>query len=77
MPVNMLEQPVTGAFLARLERLLALILPFYVQEGKSYLTVSFGCTGGRHRSVAIAEKVAEALDKLGHAPAIVHRDIDK
>jgi UPF0042 nucleotide-binding protein len=57
--------------------LLALILPFYVQEGKSYLTVAFGCTGGRHRSVAIAEKVAEALDKLGHAPAIVHRDIDK
>ncbi|MEM9520933.1 MAG: RNase adapter RapZ [Actinomycetota bacterium] len=71
------EQPVTGAFLARLERLLALTLPFYVQEGKSYLTVAFGCTGGRHRSVAIAERVAEALDKLGHAPAIVHRDIDK
>lgn len=72
-----LEQPVTGAFLARLERLLALTLPFYVQEGKSYLTVAFGCTGGRHRSVAIAEKVAEVFDKLGHAPAIVHRDIDK
>ena len=72
-----LEQPVTGAFLARLERLLALILPFYVQEGKSYLTVAFGCTGGQHRSVAIAEKMAQALDKLGHAPAIVHRDIDK
>ncbi len=72
-----LEQPVTGAFLARLERLLALILPFYVQEGKSYLTVAFGCTGGRHRSVAIAERMAETLDRLGHAPAIVHRDIDK
>ena len=72
-----LEQPVTGAFLARLERLLALILPFYVQEGKSYLTVAFGCTGGRHRSVAIAEKMAQSLDKLGHAPAIVHRDIEK
>ena len=72
-----LEQPVTGAFLARLERLLALTLPHYVQEGKSYLTVAFGCTGGRHRSVAIAERVAEALDKLGHAPAIVHRDIAK
>ena len=72
-----LEQPVTAAFLARLERLLALILPFYVQEGKSYLTVAFGCTGGRHRSVAIAEKMAESLDKLGHAPAIVHRDIAK
>lgn len=72
-----LEQPVTGAFLARLERLLALILPFYVQEGKSYLTIAFGCTGGRHRSVAIAERVAEVLDQLGHAPAVVHRDVAK
>ena len=72
-----LEQPVTGAFLARLERLLALILPFYVQEGKSYLTIAFGCTGGRHRSVAIAEKMAQTLDRLGHAPAIVHRDVEK
>ncbi len=72
-----LEQPVTGAFLTRLERLLALILPYYVQEGKSYLTLAFGCTGGRHRSVAIAEKMAETLDRLGHAPAVVHRDIDK
>jgi len=71
------EQAVTGAFLARFERLLALILPFYVQEGKSYLTIAFGCTGGRHRSVVIAERVAVALDKLGHAPAIVHRDIEK
>jgi len=72
-----LEQPVTGAFLTRLERLLALILPFYVQEGKSYLTVAFGCTGGRHRSVAIAERMAETLDRLGHAPAVVHRDVEK
>jgi UPF0042 nucleotide-binding protein len=72
-----LEQPVTGAFLARLERLLALILPFYVQEGKSYLTIAFGCTGGRHRSVAIAEKMAQTLDRLGHSPAIVHRDVEK
>lgn len=72
-----LEQPVTGAFLARLERLLALILPFYVQEGKSYFTIAFGCTGGRHRSVAIAEKMATVLDELGHAPAVIHRDVTK
>jgi len=72
-----LEQPVTGAFLARLERLLALILPFYVQEGKSYLTIAFGCTGGRHRSVAIAERMAKVLDQLGHAPAVIHRDVTK
>jgi len=72
-----LEQPVTGAFLARLERLLALILPFFVQEGKSYLTIAFGCTGGRHRSVAIAERMAEVLGQLGHAPAVIHRDVSK
>jgi UPF0042 nucleotide-binding protein len=72
-----LEQPVTGAFLDRLERLLSLVLPFYVDEGKSYLTVAFGCTGGRHRSVAIAERVAELLGGLGHQASVVHRDIAK
>ena len=72
-----LQQPVTGAFLTRLERLLALIVPFYVQEGKSYLTIAFGCTGGRHRSVAIAEKMSGVLEQLGHAPAVVHRDVAK
>lgn len=70
-----LDQAVTGAFLARLERLLALILPFYVQEGKAYFTIAFGCTGGRHRSVAIAEQMAGVMGKLGHAPAVVHRDV--
>jgi UPF0042 nucleotide-binding protein len=72
-----LEQPVTGAFLARMERLLSLVMPFYVAEGKAYLTVAFGCTGGRHRSVAIAERIAEILEKLGHTASVVHRDIDK
>jgi UPF0042 nucleotide-binding protein len=72
-----LDQPVTGAFISRLERLLALILPFFVQEGKSYLTIAFGCTGGRHRSVAIAEEMAEVMGQLGHAPAVVHRDVAK
>ncbi len=72
-----LEQPVTGAFLAHLERLLSLVLPFYVDEGKAYLTVAFGCTGGRHRSVAIAERVSEILERLGHPASVVHRDIEK
>jgi UPF0042 nucleotide-binding protein len=72
-----LAQPVTGAFLARLERLLSLVMPFYVEEGKAYLTVAFGCTGGRHRSVVIAERIAEILEKLGHTASVVHRDIDK
>jgi len=72
-----LEQPVTGAFLARLERLLSLILPFYEQEGKAYLTIAFGCTGGHHRSVAIAERVAEILDRHGYPASATHRDVLK
>jgi len=70
-----LSQPVTEGFLERLERLLELILPLYEQEGKSYLTVAFGCTGGRHRSVAIAERMAVVLEELGVSPSVVHRDI--
>ncbi len=68
-----MRQPVTGEFLARMESLLELLVPQYVAEGKSYLTVAFGCTGGRHRSVAVTEHFAGVLD----APAVVHRDIDK
>lgn len=71
-----LSQPVTAGFLKRLEKLLELILPLYEQEGKSYLTVAFGCTGGRHRSVAIAERMAVALRELGITPSLVHRDIN-
>ncbi len=70
-----LSQPVTEGFLERLERLLELIVPLYEQEGKSYLTVAFGCTGGRHRSVAIAERMAVVLKELGVTPSVAHRDI--
>jgi UPF0042 nucleotide-binding protein len=67
----------TSAFLDRLEHLLELLLPAYVKEGKSYLTLAFGCTGGRHRSVAIAEQVARALRRRGFDPAVVHRDVGR
>ncbi|HVN51237.1 MAG TPA: RNase adapter RapZ [Acidimicrobiales bacterium] len=70
-----LGQPVSGQFLDSLMSLLALLLPAYVAEGKSYLTVAFGCTGGRHRSVAIAEEVARRLRELGHDPKVAHRDL--
>ncbi|MEE9226512.1 MAG: RNase adapter RapZ, partial [Acidobacteriota bacterium] len=51
--------------------------PEYVREGKTYLTVSFGCTGGRHRSVALAEEVGRFLQAKGLPSRITHRDIDK
>ena len=72
-----MDQPVTADFLERMESLLALLVPEYVAEGKSYLTVAFGCTGGRHRSVAVTEHFAKVLATLGHEPAVVHRDIEK
>ena len=72
-----MSQPVTGEFLQRMESLLALLVPQYVAEGKSYLTVAFGCTGGRHRSVAVTGHFAGVLAAMGHEPAVVHRDIEK
>jgi UPF0042 nucleotide-binding protein len=70
-----LEQEAAVAFLEHLDALLGLLLPAYVAEGKSYLSVAFGCTGGHHRSVAIAEAVAELLRARGFAPTVVHRDV--
>ena len=72
-----LGQDVTGPFLDRLTGLLELLVPAYVAEGKSYLTIAFGCTGGRHRSVAIAERVAAVLRDQGVHPTVTHRDIDR
>jgi RNase adapter protein RapZ len=70
-------QAPTTAFLARLEDLLAQLLPAYVAEGKAYLTIALGCTGGRHRSVVLAEEVAAVLRRHGFSPSILHRDVDK
>jgi UPF0042 nucleotide-binding protein len=70
-----LEQPATAAFLDRLGALLALLVPEYEREGKTYLTIAFGCTGGRHRSVCIAEQVADQLRDLGLEPGVTHRDL--
>jgi UPF0042 nucleotide-binding protein len=71
------DQDVTSEFLQELTSLLDLLLPAYVREGKSYLTIAFGCTGGRHRSVYIAEQVAEALRRQGFEPKVSHRDITR
>ena len=69
--------PQTAEFLRRIESLLTYLIPHYIQEGKSYLTVAFGCTGGRHRSVMLAEAVGKALHKRGYDAKVVHRDVDK
>ena len=69
--------PQTGEFLRRIESLLLYLIPHYIQEGKSYLTVALGCTGGRHRSVALAEIIKRAVKKKGYSAKVVHRDLDK
>jgi len=69
--------PQTGEFLRRTESLLAYLIPHYIQEGKSYLTIAVGCTGGRHRSVALAEALRNALQRKGYSAKVVHRDLDK
>src|SRR5208337_4125534 len=69
--------PQTGEFLRRMQGLLTYLIPHYIEEGKSYLTIAFGCTGGRHRSVMMAEWMKKALEKKGFATRVSHRDIDK
>ena len=69
--------PQTGQFLRRIEGLLVYLIPHYIREGKSYLTISFGCTGGKHRSVMLAEQVKKSLDKRGYSAKVIHRDIEK
>jgi len=70
-----LDQPATSEFLQRFEHLLELLLPAYEHEGKSYLSLAVGCTGGRHRSVALAEELAAWLRTKGHRPRVTHRDL--
>jgi UPF0042 nucleotide-binding protein len=72
-----LEQPETAPFLAELESLFALLIPAYVREGKSYLSIGIGCTGGRHRSVVIADELARLLEPHGVSPRVHHRDVDR
>ena len=64
-------------FIARFENLMEPLLPRYAQEGKSYLTIALGCTGGRHRSVYTVEKLKPWLEAQGFATHILHRDIDR
>jgi UPF0042 nucleotide-binding protein len=66
--------PQTREFIQRISELLIYLIPHYIREGKSYLTIAFGCTGGKHRSVMIAEDVKKRLAKAGYNVKVVHRD---
>jgi UPF0042 nucleotide-binding protein len=83
-PLSGLDAPVrdfvmaedaTHAFLDRVDDLVGALLPAFVDEGKSYLTIALGCTGGRHRSVVLAEELGERLRARGTNPIVIHRDI--
>ncbi|HEX4164494.1 MAG TPA: RNase adapter RapZ [Bryobacteraceae bacterium] len=69
--------PQTGEFINRISDLLIYLLPHYIREGKSYLTISFGCTGGHHRSVFIASEINKRLKKAGYSVKESHRDVGK
>jgi UPF0042 nucleotide-binding protein len=72
-----LGQPDAKAFLERLGELFGFLLPRYRTEGKSYLTIAIGCTGGKHRSVALAGALAERLETAGQPVRLWHRDVEK
>jgi UPF0042 nucleotide-binding protein len=69
--------PQTVEFVTRISELLVYLLPHYIREGKSYLTIAFGCTGGHHRSVMIADAIRKNLSQAGYKAKVTHRDVAK
>ncbi|MDR0999535.1 MAG: RNase adapter RapZ [Clostridiales bacterium] len=72
-----MESETSRAYCDKWIDFIAFLIPHYVEEGKNHLVISVGCTGGKHRSVALSEKLATELKKLGYMTVINHRDIDK
>jgi UPF0042 nucleotide-binding protein len=72
-----LGRPEAAEFVSRIDDLLGFLLPAYEKEGKSYLTIAVGCTGGRHRSVAVTEALAERIRARGYHPVLHHRDVQR
>jgi len=72
-----LQAPETKKFLSELTRFIDFLMPHFLEEGKSYLSVSIGCTGGRHRAVVIAERLRDHLKKKDYSVRVYHRDVHK
>ncbi|MBW2039510.1 MAG: RNase adapter RapZ [Deltaproteobacteria bacterium] len=72
-----LEKEETNDFLHRFSKMIKYLIPIYEKEGKSYLTIAIGCTGGKHRSVVITERLAEILGQRGKEITVRHRDIKR
>jgi UPF0042 nucleotide-binding protein len=72
-----LGQPAAQEFVRRVDDLLGFLLPAYIKEGKSYLTLAVGCTGGRHRSVALVEELGARIRAGGYDPVVYHRDLTR
>ncbi len=75
--VYVLDKPEAKKFISEFQKMLRFLIPLYVAEGKTFLTIAIGCTGGRHRSVVISEKLAVSLRKMGMNVFIRHRDVDR
>lgn len=71
------QQETTHEFMTLLQNMVKFLLPLYVEEGKMSLTISIGCTGGHHRSVAVAQAIAEYIESLGYPTQGIHRDVKK
>jgi RNase adapter protein RapZ len=69
------RDPAFAEVYARIRDLLLVLLPRYEAQGKAYVTIAFGCTGGRHRSVFVAEEIATALREAGFSPTLLHRNL--
>ena len=69
------RDPAFASAFARIRELLIELLPRYSAQGKTYVNIAFGCTGGRHRSVFVAERIAEALREAGFSPTVLHRNL--
>lgn len=71
-----MADPAYEEAVGKIEELLKIVLPRYAEAGKAYITVAFGCTGGRHRSVHVAERVARYLQDAGFSPTVSHRNME-